>query len=90
MENLRTQELEVKLLEAVLFDEKTGELQSPEDRAESLDVVRLKLVEMGKMFESMEDMAMPERVILLSTFMRVVETYLGIAQKHEEFLSEGR
>lgn len=90
MENLRTQELEVKLLEAVLFDEKTGELQSPEDRAESLDVVRLKLVEMGKMLEGMEDMAMPERIILLSTFMRVVETYLGIAEKHEEFLAEGR
>ena len=90
MENLRTQELEVQLLEAVLFDEKTGELQPPEERAGCLDVIRLKLVEMGKMFEDMEEMAMPERVLLLSTFMRVVETYLGIAEKHEEFLAEGR
>jgi hypothetical protein len=90
MEDLRTQELEVQLLEAVLFDEKTGELQPPEERAGCLDVIRLKLVGMGTLFDDMEEMAMPERVLLLSAFMRVVETYLGIAEKHEEFLAEGR
>lgn len=90
MENLRTQELEMQLLEAVLFDEKTGELQSPEDRAECLDVVRLKLVEMGKMFDDMEEMEMHIRLLLISTYIRVVETYLGISEKHEEFLADGR
>ena len=90
MENLRTQELEAQLLEAVLFDEKTGELQPPEERAECLDVVRLKLVQMGNAFEEMGDMDLQVRVLFTSTFIRVVETYLGIAQKHEEFLAEGR
>ena len=90
MEDLRTQELEVQLLEAVLFDEKTGELQPPEERAECLDVVRLKLVQMGKAFEDMEDMDLQVRVLVAATFIRVVDTYLGISQKHEEFLAEGR
>jgi hypothetical protein len=90
MEDLRTQELEVQLLEAVLFDEKTGELQPPEERAGCLDVIRLKLVQMGKAFEDMEDTDMSVRVLIFSTFIRVVDTYLGIAEKHEEFLAEGR
>lgn len=90
MEKLNTQELEVQLLEAVLYNEKTGELQPPEARAECLDVIRNKLVDMGSMFEDMEDMSMQMRVLMAQTFSRVVETYLGIVEKHEEFLEEGR
>lgn len=87
---LNTQQLEVQLLEAVLFDEKTGELQPPDERAKCLDVIRLKIVEIGEIFDDMEDMALHLRVIFFQTFVRVTETYLGIVEKHEEFVAEGR
>lgn len=90
MENVSTEDLEVQLLEAVLYDEKTGQLQSPEERAECLDVVRKKLVSMGEMFNDMDDMTMQMRMLLIPTFIRVVETYIGIVEKHEEFLEAGK
>lgn len=85
-----TQKLEVELLEAVLFDEKTGELQPPDERAQCLDVIRLKIVELGEMLENMEEMPLHLRAIFFQTFVRVTETYLGIVEKHEEFLEEGK
>lgn len=87
---LNTQQLEVQLLEAVLFDEKTGELHPPDERAQCLDVIRLKILEIGEMFDDMDEMALHLRVIFFQTFVRVTETYLGIVEKHEEFLAAGK
>lgn len=87
---LNTQQLEVELLEAVLYDEKTGELQPADERAQCLDVIRLKIVELGGMFEDMDDVPLHVRVIMFQTFARVTETYLGIVEKHEEFVAAGK
>jgi hypothetical protein len=90
MENMNTQELEVKLLEAVLYNEETGELHTPEERAENLDAIRLKLIELGNAFEKMDDISIGIRMVYIQTFIRVTETYLGINEKHEELLDAGR
>lgn len=87
---LNTQQLEVQLLEAVLYDEKTGELQPADERAQCLDVIRLKIVEIGSMFDDMEEMPLHMRVVFFQTFARVTETYLGIVEKHEEFVAAGK
>lgn len=90
MENMNTQELEVKLLEAVLYNEETGELHTPEERAENLDAVRLKLIQLGNAFENMEETSLGLRMVYIQTFIRVTETYLGINEKHEELLAAGK
>jgi hypothetical protein len=88
MENSRTLELEEKLEKATLFDEKTGELHSSEERAENLDTIRLKLIELGEVLENLD--GLQERMIFVATFTRVVETYLKIAKKHEDLLDDGK
>lgn len=90
MENISTEILEERLLEAVLYDEDTGRLHTPEERAENLDAIRCKLVEFGEIFDNMENMEMHTRLVFIPTFVRVVESYLKFVEKHEDLLEAGQ
>lgn len=90
MEKLNTELLAEQLQDAILYDEETGNLHTPDERAENLDAVRQKLIVMGGVFENLDEMSMATRMIFSATFIRVVDTYLEIVEKHEELLAAGR
>lgn len=89
MEKLRTDVLEQMLKDSVLYDE-DGSLLSSEDRADGLEVVRMNLAKFGEVFNDIEDMEMHVRMTLIPVFIKVVDTYLDMTQKHEELLAAGK
>lgn len=90
MEKLHTELLAEQLQDAILYNEETGSLHTPDERAENLDAVRQKLIVMGGVFENLDEMSMATRMVFSATFIRVVDTYLEIVEKHEELLAAGK
>lgn len=89
MEKLSTDVLEQMLKDSVLYDE-DGSLLSPEDRADGLDVVRKNLAKFGEVFDDIDSMDMRTRLTLIPVFIKVVDTYIDMTNKHEELLAAGK
>ena len=88
MEKLSTDVLEQMLKDSVLYDE-DGSLLSPEDRADGLDVVRKNLAKFGEVLDDIDSMDMSTRLTLIPVFIKVVDTYIDMTNKHEELLAAG-
>lgn len=87
MEN-KTDSLIAEMRTTALFDEKTQEPLPSDKRADNLDVIRLRILEMFEAFENIEEIKL--RLIFGLTLQQVSDTYLDINREHEELLDAGK
>lgn len=71
-----------------LFDEDTLEPLPSDKRADNLDAIRLRILEMFESFENLEEIKL--RLIFGLTLQQVSDTYLDINREHEELLAAGK
>ena len=84
----KTDRLIAEMRTTALFDEKTKEPLPSDKRADNLDVIRLRILEMFEAFENIEEIKL--RLIFGLTLQQVSDTYIDINREHEELLAAGR
>lgn len=90
MNSSLSENLALELENTILYDDETGDLNSPDIRTENLEVVLKRLISIGEVFDNIDDLGMNDRTILSATFIQVVDTYLQIVEKHEQLLDQGK
>lgn len=87
MEN-KTDKLIAEMRTTALFNKKTKEPLPPDERADNLDAIRLRILEMFDSFENIDEIKL--RLIFGFTLQQVSDTYIDINREHEELLAAGR
>lgn len=90
MENDTIEEISARLMNSVLYNEETGELHPPDERAAHLDIVRYKIVAFSDVIAAQDNFDLKSLTILNATFVQLAELYAEIERKHEQFIEEGR
>jgi hypothetical protein len=84
----KTQEEIIKQIRITAFFENSGEIRPPEDRADALDAIRLRILQLTGIMEELDDIK--ARAALMMALLSSSQMYEGLNKEHEEMLEVGK
>jgi hypothetical protein len=84
----QTQEEIIKQIRITAFFEDSGEIRPPGDRADALDAIRLRILQLNGIMEELDDIK--ARAALMVALLSSSQMYEGLNNEHEELLEVGK
>jgi hypothetical protein len=84
----QTQEEIMKQIRITAFFEDSGETRPPEDRADALDAIRLRILQLNEVMEGLDDIQ--ARAALMMALLSSSRMYESLNNEHEELLEVGK
>ena len=84
----QTQEEIIEQIRIAAFFEDSGEIRSAADRADALDAIRLRILELNKLMEDLDDFQ--AHAALMMAMLSSSRMYESLNNEHEELLEVGK
>jgi len=84
----QTQEEIMEQIRIAAFFEDSGEIRSAADRADALDAIRLRILELNKMMDVLDNVQ--ARAALMMALLSSSQMYENLNNEHEELLEVGK
>jgi hypothetical protein len=87
MENQTKEEIAKKIRQAAFYED-SGEIRIPSDRADALNAIRLRILELSEMMEGIDDVH--ARTALMMALLSSSQLYESLNNEHEQLLEVGK
>ena len=84
----QTQEEIIEQIRIAAFFEDSGEIRSAADRADALDAIRLRILELNKIMDDLDDFQ--AHAALMMALLSSSQMYENLNNEHEELLEAGK